>query len=173
MKLKFIGAIFFSLITLASHAQDEKLTTFILVRHAEKEAAGQNTMSNNKDPKLSEEGLKRAERLAALLSKTKIDAIYSTPYIRTRKTVESLAQSKSLTVLDYEPGKLEAIDKILIENQGKTIVISGHSNTIPKIANHLTKSGDYKDFDDADYGNIFVITVSSTGKSNAITWLRY
>lgn len=173
MRSEFIGVILFSLIIITSQAQEEKLTTFILVRHAEKEAAGQNTMSTGKDPKLSEEGLKRAERLAALFSKTKIDAIYSTPYIRTRKTVEPLAQSKSLTVSDYEPGKLEVIDKILAENQGKTIVVSGHSNTIPKIANHLTKSGDYKDFDDADYGNIFVITVSSTGKSNAITWIRY
>lgn len=112
-------------------AQEETLTTFILVRHAEKE--GENKMSSGtKDPKLSAEGVKRAEKLSALLSKTQIDAIYSTPFIRTRSTVEPLARSKSLVVLEYEPNKPEAIDKMVAAYKGKTIVVCGHSNTIPK-----------------------------------------
>ena len=154
------------------NAQTETLTTFILVRHAEKE--GQNSITGNiKDPKLSEEGQKRAERLMSLFAKTIIDAVYSTPFIRTKSTVEPLAKLKSLTVLEYEPGKLEVIDKMTRDYFGKTIMVCGHSNTIPKIANHLIKTGDFKDFDDADYSNILIITVSSTSKSSKVTWLKY
>ena len=161
-----------SLFVIRANAQDESITTIILVRHAEKEAV-QNGMSGTKDPNLSEEGQKRAQRLAAMFANTSIDAVYSTPYIRTRKTVEPLAQAKSLTVLDYEPGKFEAIDKMLSDHQGKTIVVCGHSNTIPKIANYLFKTGNYKDFDDSDYGNIFIVTVVDSKKSSNVIWLRY
>ena len=153
-------------------AQEDVLTTFILIRHAEKE--GQNTMTTgNKDPKLSAEGLKRAEKLVALFAKSEIGAIYSTPFIRTKSTVEPLAQSKSLTVLEYEPNKLELIDKMRDDHAGKTIVVCGHSNTIPKIANHLTRSEKIKDFDDSDYGNILIVTVSSHQKNSTVTWVTY
>jgi broad specificity phosphatase PhoE len=161
----------FLFVFVAQARAQETLTTFILIRHAEKEA-GQN-MSNSKDPNLSDDGMKRAERLAALLSKATIDAIYSTPFIRTKKTVEPLARSKSISILEYEPSKPEVIDKIWSDHQGKTIVLCGHSNTIPKIANQLTKTRSHPDFDDSDYGNILVITVSSSGKSSSLTWLRY
>src|SRR5262249_43143205 len=157
MRNLFRAAFLFVIVTQAS--AQEALTTFILVRHAEKEL--NQDMAATKDPNLSDEGVKRAERLATLLSKTEIDAIYSTPFVRTRKTIEPLARLKSIPILEYEPNKPEAIDKIWMEHTGKTIILCGHSNTIPKIANQLTKTGTYKDFDDADYGNILVITVSS------------
>ena len=150
----------------------EELTTFILVRHAEK-ATGQNAMPSNNDPKLSDEGLKRAERLTELFSQASIGAVYSTAYERTRGTVTPLAKAKSLEIQYYEPGKLEAIDKIWSENQGKTVVICGHSNTIPKIANYLSSTDKYKDFNDADYGNIIIVTVSKKGEPASVTWLRY
>ena len=161
-------SLFFSSV---ASAQDDVLTTFILIRHAEKE--GQNTMTGNKDPRLSAEGLKRAEKLVALFAKTEISAIYATPFIRTKSTVEPLAQSKSLAVLEYEPNKLERIDKMRDDHAGKTIVVCGHSNTIPKIANHLTHSEKFKDFDDLDYGNILIVTVSSNEKNATVTWVTY
>ncbi|MCU0398759.1 MAG: histidine phosphatase family protein, partial [Cyclobacteriaceae bacterium] len=55
---------------LAVHAQ-ESITTFILIRHAEKDL----TQSTN-DPDLSEEGKMRANRLAQLLAETEVSAIY-------------------------------------------------------------------------------------------------
>lgn len=166
-----LAAIFFWAIIQAS-AQDEKLTTFILLRHAEKVVDG--TMADKtKDTDLSETGKTRAESLVKLFKNTTINAIYSTPFVRTRKTVEPLANSKSLTIKEYEVNKLDAIDKMLQEHEGKTILVCGHSNTIPKIANYLSKSGNYKDFDDTDYGNILIITVSSKGKLASVTWLHF
>jgi len=165
-----------ALTVLISHAAvtaqtNETLTTFILVRHAEK-ATSQNAMTKDSDPKLSEEGLKRADRLAELFSMTSIGAIYSTPYERTRGTIAPLAKAKSLEVQSYEPGKNEAIDKIWNENKGKTVVICGHSNTIPKIANYLAGTSEFKDFSDSDYGNIIIVTILQKGKAS-VTWMRY
>ncbi|MBI1766769.1 MAG: histidine phosphatase family protein [Bacteroidetes bacterium] len=153
--------------TILATAQNEKLTTFILLRHAEKVTDG------TKDPDLNEAGMARAENLVSLFKNTTIEAIYSTAFVRTRKTVEPLGKSKSLIVKEYEANKLEAIDKMLQAHEGKTILVCGHSNTIPKIANHLSKKGNYKDFDDADYGNILIVTVSAKRKSASVTWLHY
>src|SRR5690606_29961875 len=86
----------------------EKLTTFILIRHAEKDM----TQSTN-DPDLSPEGKKRAERLAALLNEGEVNAIYSTPYKRTRQTVEVLAKAKGIQVEDYQVNKEEEIDRMI------------------------------------------------------------
>ena len=166
-----LAAIFFWVI-IQARAQDEKLTTFILLRHAEKVVDG--TMADRtKDPDLSEAGKTRAESLVSLFKNATIDAIYSTAFVRTKKTVEPLAKSKSLLVKEYEANKLDVIDKMLQEYEGKTIVVCGHSNTIPKIANYLSKSGKYKDFDDTDYGNILIITVSSEKKSASVTLLHF
>jgi hypothetical protein len=70
----------------------QTITTFILVRHAEK------VMESGSDPELKPEGVKRAESFVGLFTKSSIDAIYSTNYKRTRNTVTPLANAKSLTV---------------------------------------------------------------------------
>ncbi len=146
-------------------AQD-KFTTFILVRHPEKVADG------TKDPNLKEEGKARAESLVRLLKNTPVTAIYSTAFIRTRETIAPLAAAKSLEVKIYEALKTEVIDKIVKENEGGTVVICGHSNNIPRIANYLTSTEAYKDFEDSDYGNILIVTIAQKGKAS-VTPLRY
>lgn len=144
----------------------EKLTTFILVRHAEKVTDG------SKNPELSDEGKKRAIGLAESLTNTSIAAIYSTDFTRTKSTVEPLAKSKSLEVKIYDPFKKEDIERILNEHKGRTVVICGHSNNIPGIANYLSGTDAMKDFVDSEYGNLLVVTVSSIGTAS-VTWLRF
>jgi hypothetical protein len=48
-----------------------------------------------------------------------------------------------------------------------TVVICGHSNTIPALANILIGKEQYKTFDDSDYGNLLII------KDGTVTHLRY
>ena len=153
-------------ISVQAFAQSQ-ITTFILVRHAEKGEDG------TKDPDISEEGKKRANRLAEMLSKTSITAIYSTAYKRTRNTVAPLAGAKGLEVLHYDPLKGEAIDKMLKDHAGQTVVISGHSNTIPWTANYLTGNNELKDFADNDYTNFLVVSVVKKGTNTNVTWLTY
>ena len=77
------------------NTDDSNTTTFILVRHAEKADDSSNT-------NLSEAGKKRAEALAKLLSKVKIDAIYSTRLNRTQQTVKLVAENNDLMIQTYE-----------------------------------------------------------------------
>ena len=146
----------------------QTLTTFILTRHAEKGNDG------TKDPDLAAAGNERAQLLARMLTETKVDAVYSTNYKRTRNTVTPLAQAKGLTVVGYESFKGDEVDQMISKHFGGTIVIAGHSNDIPWIVNYLTgKKEEYKTFDDTDYNNLIIVTVVEVGKTAKITWLNY
>jgi 2,3-bisphosphoglycerate-dependent phosphoglycerate mutase len=146
----------------------ESITTFILIRHAEKDL----TQSTN-DPDLSAEGKSRSLRLAALLNETTVTAIYSTPYRRTRQTVDPLAAKKNLTISEYTASSEEDIDSMLSKHKGGTLVIAGHSNTIPWFANKLLGMEKYKPLEDGDYDNVWIITVSEKGKYAKLVWLNY
>ncbi len=148
-----------------SIAQDE-LTTFILIRHAEKADDGTN------NPGLTAEGTDRAERLNALLAETDVAAIYSTPFKRTMSTVSPLASAKGLDIQEYNPRGQEFIKAMLRDNPGKTVVVSGHSNTTPVVANILLGNKQFENLTEDEYGKIFIVTVSALGKGT-VTMMSY
>ena len=155
-------------IAVETSAQPEpSITTFILIRHAEKMSDASN------DPDLTPEGIARAHKIAAILGKTNVAAIYSTRYKRTTNTIAPLAKNKGLEVQIYEPMKPAAIENMLQRHRGGTIVISGHSNTIPWTANQLIGKDEFKTFEDNDYGNLLVISVVEKGKIASVTWLNF
>jgi 2,3-bisphosphoglycerate-dependent phosphoglycerate mutase len=161
--------VLFTLIFFAAplcHAQ-KKITTFVLLRHAEK------GNDDPKDPELKPEGMERAIRLTKMLAKTSVDAIYSTAFKRTRNTVAPLAAVKGLEVQTYEAHKTDEIENMLQKYAGGTIVICGHSNTIPRMANVLIGKEAFKDYDDSDYDNFLIISVVEKGKVAKVTWLSY
>lgn len=164
MKKIILSSVLLWILTVTTYAQT---TTFILVRHAEKESDG------SKDPELKAEGKLRAEKFAALVSKTNIDAIYSTDYKRTRNTVTPLATAKQLSVNTYSSMKVADLEALLTKHRGGTIVLAGHSNTVPEIANALVGEKKFAQFSDDDYGNVLVISVSSVGKDAKVVWLTY
>jgi 2,3-bisphosphoglycerate-dependent phosphoglycerate mutase len=108
-----------------------------------------------------------------MLKKTDIQAIYSTPYKRTQQTVESLAASKSLQILTYQANKMDEIDNMIKTHAGGTVLLSGHSNTVPMILNYLIGEEKYKVLEDGDYGNIVVVSVTERGKNTKVVWLKY
>lgn len=164
---KSVFLLLFMLAVQVTFAQTEKITTFILVRHAEKATEG------GSDPELKPEGIKRAEAFATLFSKASIDGMYSTNYKRTRNTVTPLATAKGLSVNTYSAMKKAELESLLAKHAGGTIVIVGHSNTIPDIANALIGEKKFEQFADDDYGNIIVISVTVVGKDAKVVWLRY
>lgn len=164
MKKLILGLLFLTVIQVC-HAQ--AITTFILVRHAEKAAEG------GSDPELKPEGVKRAEAFAALFNKAAVDAVYSTNYKRTRNTVTPLATAKSLTVNTYSSMKAADLEVLLTKHAGGTIVLAGHSNTMPEIANALIGEKKFEQFADDDYGNILIISVTTVGKNAKVIALRY
>lgn len=167
---KIFGVLFFIMVACFAQAQENEnvITTFILVRHAEKDL----TQSTN-DPDLSVEGKSRAIKLTEVLKKADIQAVYSTPYKRTQQTVQPLASVKGLHVMSYQANKMDEIDSMISQHSGSTVLLSGHSNTVPVILNYLIGEEKYKILDDGDYGNIILVSVTERGRNAKVVWLRY
>lgn len=134
---------------------NNKITKIILLRHAEKEKDG------SKDPKLSELGLQRAEKLSLMLSDFSIDKLFATNYIRTKETLSVISKKNNLAIINYD-AKDANFAKNLVKNElGKTVIIVGHSNTIPKLANVLIKKDTYTDLLENEYGKLWILTFSN------------
>ena len=145
-------------ITSCNNEASQKITTFILVRHAEKANDG------TEDPDLNPEGVQRSKRLAMHLNETDIQAIYATEYKRTRNTVAPLASAKHLEIQLYEAHKEEEIVNMIEKHRGGTVVICGHSNNIPWTANLLTGKEQLKDYAETEYSILLIISVVEKGK---------
>lgn len=143
-------------------AQPETSTTVFLVRHAEKADDG------TFDPPLTDKGRARAEELAFILKYVKLDAIFSTLYLRNRQTVGPTAESQGLKVTIYDPEDDRFLDEALRSFAGGNILICGHSNTIPDLANRLAGEERFPDLEDWEYDALFVAVVSSGGEASVI-----
>lgn len=135
----------------ASFSQ-EATTTIYLIRHAEK-------ADTTADTNLSEAGKERAVRWMEYLVANRIDAIYTSPYNRTRQTVKPLADGLKIKVKEYDP-KVMNLFTLAEKHHNQTIVIVGHSNTIPGHINKLLGENIYPDIDEETFGNLYVITIS-------------
>jgi virginiamycin B lyase len=163
MRRDFIGAVLIWSAASLSAAE----TTVILVRHAEKvseEMAG--------DPPLSEAGAARAKELVRTLAGTKIDAIYTTPFRRTRDTVAPLASARELTPIEIKSGKTYAADlvsAIKANHSGKSVLVVGHSNTTPDVIRALGIAA-APAIPDWQYDDLFFVTLNGTPKLVARTY---
>ncbi len=126
---------------------------YYLVRHAEKDTIPKS------NPRLTSQGYDRANKLCDILKGSRIDAIYSTLYMRTMETVDSIADAKGMKIFPYTPqGFKELISNVKENSDYRRILISGHSNTTPVIANYLTDSNHFSSsFDDSDYDNFLIV----------------
>jgi broad specificity phosphatase PhoE len=145
----------------------QEITTLILVRHAEKADDG------TEDSPLTAEGEERATALLNLLKETAVDAIYSTPYKRTRETVAPIAAQKNIQIQEYKAFETKDIEQMIEKHRGGTIVIVGHSDSIPWTADLLTGKEIYSKWRDNDYDNVLVVDVIEKGKTAKVTWLNY
>jgi phosphohistidine phosphatase SixA len=129
-------------------------TTFIVLRHAEKEPTGS-------DPNLDSDGVLRADELKRILSSVSVNAIYSTPLNRTRQTVQPLATAKGITISEYPTEKpyAQLVSEIISANRGKTVVIVGHSNTVPEILKQLSNNSFTVTINDSQYDNLFIVSL--------------
>jgi broad specificity phosphatase PhoE len=144
----------------AATVATEVLTTVIVVRHAEK-------VDDSADPALSPAGLARATALAAVLRDAGIEAIYTTQYQRTRDTAAPLARHLGLSPVIVETGG-QAADhgravaaKVLAEEAGRTVLVVGHSNTVPAIVRGLGAT-DTGSIADDEYHNLFIVQIAGS-----------
>ena len=86
--------------------------TVVLIRHAESVAPGTSGLDEYTRP-LTEKGFRDAERLAESLTSRRIDAAYSSPYLRARQTIEPIAKVRGLvieTINDLRERMLSPVD---------------------------------------------------------------
>lgn len=146
-------------------------TTYIILRHAEKDTSAPGSTAMQADPPLSQKGRERAELLLDVLKEYKPDAIYSTNYTRTKATVAPLAKKFNKEVQLYDPRNLGAFAGQLAKEEGKTIIIVGHSNTAPALVNFLIKEKKYEPLDESIYNQFWVVTMlHGMGSAKAITY---
>lgn len=135
----------------------------IVVRHAEKGT------DDPRDPTLTQAGRERAIALRDALKDAGVSAIYSTQFRRNKLTVEPLAQHFGLTVIERPVNSANSATyaadiarEVISANPGKTVVVVGHSNTVPQIVQAFSGVA-IKPMEDSEYDHIFMIVVPAAG----------
>jgi 2,3-bisphosphoglycerate-dependent phosphoglycerate mutase len=153
----------FAVLSVDAYSQNKVI---VLVRHAEK------TDGTSQDPELSAAGKERAQRLIKKVNKYRPKEIYSTDFKRTRDTVQPLAAKRHLQVQTYDPKDPKTLAAKILASPSRRVLVAGHSNTVPGLANLLGKKELFKNLDDAEYGAIWVIRMKK-GEIQKIEILNY
>lgn len=162
--MKIFITVFLSLFLFAAASENlfaqrtYKDITIILMRHAEKDKQDEE-FGNSVDPRLSEEGKTRAQKLAEVLQKYKPDAIYSSKFNRTLSTVAPYARGKRMQVQFYDHRKLDEIKQLATDGTFQTIVVAGHNSTTPALTNLLIGQEKYKALGENEYDKIFIVKI--------------
>lgn len=130
------------------------VSTFYFIRHAEKDR----TDPENPDPELNQDGLNRAIRWAEIFDPIPMDVIYSTNYERTSMTAAPTSVKKNIDVKYYDPNEMD-IEEFKLINEGKNVLVVGHSNTTPAFVNKMIGIEKYDDMDDGDNGSLFIVRI--------------
>jgi len=132
---------------------EKAATTVILVRHAEKDTQPEG------DPALTRAGQARAELLKRMLLDKNIKAIYTSEYRRTKETAKPLADELGITPIEINEAEPIA-NSILKKNEGQTVLVVGHTNTIPEIIKRLGGEAIDK-IPETEFDNMFTVTISA------------
>ncbi len=154
----FLGLLIVFIAFIQTNAQIKSdVTTIILIRHAEKDTSAAGSTMMQADPPLSDKGKLRAGKLVETLKPYAIDSIFSTNFNRTRSTVQPIATTTRIGISSYDPKSQVAFAEQLKAMKGKTILVVGHSNTIPALVNLLIGSAKYANLADNEYNKIWIL----------------
>ncbi|MCI0411516.1 histidine phosphatase family protein [bacterium] len=160
-RITLLIVLFYFLLSGAAFGK-QKLTTVLLVRHAEK------VVTSGDDPPLSPQGVARAELLVRMFENSGLNAIYTSQFARTRLTGEPLAKRLRISLETVDAGTTnKLVASILSKHSGGTVLVVGHSNTLPEIIEALG-GGEVQEIDDSDYDNLYVVTVFGNGIAKVV-----
>lgn len=100
-----------------------------VVRHAQKAAAGEDP-----DVALSEQGRATASALVAWFNARNLDRVYATHLRRTQQTAMPVAQAHKLDLRVLPAEATELLVEHVQHACGESVLVVGHSNTVPEIA---------------------------------------
>lgn len=134
-------------------------TTFVVVRHAEK------ATDDPEDPQLSEIGRRRAQRLAEVLADAPVVAVYATEFKRTRQTAQPIADRRHIPVNAYfsRGPAAESAARWRRDHDHGTVLIVGHSNTVPDLVTALSGQP-AAPMPDTEYDRLTRIHVGADGR---------
>jgi broad specificity phosphatase PhoE len=139
-------------------------TTIVLARHAERSNQG------GSDPHLTLTGKARAQKLIHVLGMVEIKAIYTSNFIRTKETALPIATHLGLsTVLINEAAEIK--NNILANHSGKTVLVIGHSDTVPEVISLLSNASPPV-IEDNEFDNLFILTVFDSSRVSFVR-LKY
>lgn len=133
---------------------DHKIKNIILVRHAEK------ADDHPKDPELLPEGIERVAILTEMFSEWPFDKMYSTGYKRTLGTIQPLADVHGLEIELYENDHLFDFAQQILDSDNYDILISGHSDSTPKMVNYLIGEEIYEEMPIEEYNTIWWVQIA-------------
>ena len=149
--------------SLFSACNSEEMTTYYLIRHAEKDR----TNKANRDPNLNKKGQERVKIWTNYFENIDLDAVYSTEYKRTMQTAKTIAGNKGLDIQNYDP--LKMYDAVFQkETKEKKVLIVGHSNTTPSFVNKILGEKKYKNMTDRDNSTLYIVTIKGDEKTSII-----
>lgn len=152
-----------SILEFEDHGAELKDTTIFIVRHAEKEV-----LPEDPDPPLSKEGRERAARLARMLQRTGLSVAYATEYIRTQATVAPASDAAGITPVLTDALEMEELAATLkSRHRGETVLVSGHSNTVPALIAALGVKEEV-DIAKEEYSDIFMVIVKPGGSARLV-----
>ena len=154
-RLLLLALLVLPLITTPDASQAQP-STVILVRHAEK------ADTPGPDPELSEAGAARAKALGEALADAGVGSVIATQYKRTSATASDVLSARGITPIIVPASRdlaahLKAVaDAVRGRPAGETVLVVGHSNTVPGIIGALG-GPKMEDLCDADYDNLFIL----------------
>ncbi len=164
---------------LASSPESLRPTTVFVLRHAEADDSD----PTNRNPGLSEAGVRRSQALARLLPASGITHTFCSEYRRTHDTLMPLAEKIEQELVEISARTPKAQIKALRAlPPGSVAVVAGHSNTAPGLVEALgvevsgverhPQHGPMLGHD--EYDRLFVVTISpSADVASALVELRY
>ena len=143
-------------------------TTVMVLRHAEK--AGPSTDPN---PPLTQEGQDRADALAQLVQDAGISAIYVSQYQRTQLTAQPSSDLLQIPWVQIDHQNLNGLsNQILSHHGGETVLVVGHSDTVPQIVDELGGDPLIATIDEGEFDNLFIVTRYQFNRA-VVTHLNY
>lgn len=144
----------------AAQQRPQQPTVIILVRHAEKDRSDPRASN----PDLTDAGRRRARDLERVIRRRHVNAIITTNLKRTVETARPSAESFHVTPEVYHAtgdGKATGVamaEMIRARHMGKTILVVGHSNTIPATIEALG-GPKINEVCDSSFSNLFMLVL--------------
>jgi phosphohistidine phosphatase SixA len=152
-----------ALLSACSFGQREAETVVILVRHADRVDGAD---------ALTPDGKARGEALVHVLEKAGLTAIVHSDAARATQTAAPVVAATRLVPVALPGGNTDAfVREILDRHAGGTVLVVGHSNTVPKIVAGLG-GPQLPDIDHAEYDTLLVLTLGG-GRAPRLTSLQY